>query len=105
MPERMLGLSKDFIADDLARFPNGQMDMLQEECAELILACSKVKRYPADSYRHSNLIEEMADVLIVLTATATGLGITENDILEEANKKAKKYGFSSAKGDNYEQAK
>lgn len=38
-----------------------------EECAELIQAISKVKRYGFDGEYRDNLIEEIADVGIVIT--------------------------------------
>ena len=40
---------------------DAQLDMLQEECAELIQAVSKYKRT-----RVTNIVEEMADVFIML---------------------------------------
>lgn len=40
---------------------DAQLDMLQEECAELIQAVSKYKRK-----RVTNIVEEMADVFIML---------------------------------------
>lgn len=37
-----------------------------EECAELIQAINKCLRYPDDGFKVSNLIEEIADVKIML---------------------------------------
>lgn len=42
---------------------DSQVDMLQEECAELIVACSKVKRRKGDAL--DNFFEEIADVEIM----------------------------------------
>ncbi|MCK9463121.1 MAG: hypothetical protein M0R80_26155 [Proteobacteria bacterium] len=41
-----------------------QMDMLQEECAELIVAVNKVKRRKGDAI--PNFLEEIADVEIMI---------------------------------------
>ena len=51
------------IIDFYGVYPQARIAM--EECAELIQAISKRLRYPKDKKR-DNLIEEMADVLIVL---------------------------------------
>lgn len=37
-----------------------------EECAELIQAVTKCKRYGCDGERRANLIEELADVSIII---------------------------------------
>lgn len=42
-----------------------QMNMVQEECAELIQAVSKVRRF-ANNEAMKNLVEEIADVKIML---------------------------------------
>lgn len=42
-----------------------QLRMVQEECAELIVAVSKVIREPGDEKRIAGLIEEAADVQIM----------------------------------------
>lgn len=41
-----------------------QIDILQEECAELVQAVSKYKRGKDDDFSH--LLEEMADVTIMI---------------------------------------
>ena len=43
-----------------------QKNQLAEECAELIHAISKTNRNPASEVAKANLIEELADVSIVL---------------------------------------
>ena len=43
-----------------------QKNQLAEECAELIHAISKTNRNPASAIAQANLIEELADVSIML---------------------------------------
>ena len=45
---------------------NSQMDVTQDECAELIQAISKVKREGIRERTYDNLIEELADVEIMI---------------------------------------
>lgn len=45
---------------------NYELDVCQEELAELIQAISKCKRYGCSGAQRDNLIEEMADVTIIL---------------------------------------
>lgn len=76
-----------------------QMDILEEECAELIKACSKLKRndmFDSKNYkeRRENLIEEMSHVYISSLIVARLCGIGKEDILAEIDKKNKKYGFT-----------
>lgn len=71
---------------------------MQEECAELIQACSKAKRgYPDSKER---LIEEIAHVFVSSSVVARIYDINEDDIVNEINKKADKYGFCRVKGVN-----
>lgn len=77
------------------------MDILQEECAELIKALSKYKR----SLGHytaidpiDNIIEEITHVAISSEIVVRLLSITQNDIQKEINKKATK--FNLKKGEN-----
>ena len=93
----MFGISNNFVDQCLIRFDkDDQIDILQEECAELIKACSKVKRGmghftvvdPLD-----NLKEELAHVDISSAVVARLLDIKEEDIEKEVNKKAAKYNF------------
>ena len=66
--------------------------------AELIQACSKAKRgYPDSKER---LIEEIAHVLVSSLVVARIYDINEDDIVNEINKKADKYGFCRVKGVN-----
>lgn len=55
-----------------------QMDILQEECAELIQAVSKIRRYGLS--REENLIEEMADVEVMIDQIKILLNISEDKI-------------------------
>ena len=76
-----------------------QMDILEEECSELIKACSKLKRnnmFDSKNYkeRRENLIEEMAHVYISSLIVARLCGIDKEDILAEIDKKNKEYGFT-----------
>ena len=95
----MFGISDNFIEQCIEHFESeGQLDILQEECAELaieclalIKACSKVKRGKADAL--DNLKEELAHVAISSAVVANILGITQEDIQEEVDKKAYKYNF------------
>ena len=58
-----------------------------EECSELIKAISKCKRYGCvDKYR-DNLIEEIADVLIVINELQLIYDISDNDIENIKNTK------------------
>lgn len=67
----------------------GQLDILQEECAELIQASSKAKR----GYGVDGLKEEMAHVIISIAVCSIIYGISAQDIIEQINTKAAKYGF------------
>ena len=78
-----------------------QMDILQEECTELIKAISKYKR----SLGHytavdpiDNVIEEITHAAISSEIVACLLSITPDDIQKEINKKATK--FNLKKGEN-----
>lgn len=85
-----------FVFQCIAEFGSeSQTDILQEECAELIQACSKAKRgYPDSKER---LIEEIAHVLVSSSVVARIYDINEDDIVNEINKKADKYGFCRVK--------
>ena len=61
--------------DRLKKFPNivvdyygpeAQARIAMEECAELIQAVNKCLRYPDNEEKHTDLVEEMADVAIML---------------------------------------
>ena len=46
--------------------PEAQARIAMEECAELIQAINKCLRYPDNEEKHTDLVEEMADVAIML---------------------------------------
>lgn len=58
-----------------------------EECAELIQAISKVKRYGFVGEYKDNLIEEIADVSIVIREIMMMFGISVGDINEVIDSK------------------
>jgi NTP pyrophosphatase (non-canonical NTP hydrolase) len=97
MDSPTFGIPEEFVEQCINIFNDGrQLDQLQEECAELIVACSKVKRGNwhwtlIDPYE--SLREEMTHVLICLSVVARLHHIYEDDILAEVRKKAKKYNF------------
>lgn len=43
-----------------------QVEMIKEECVELVHALHKLKRYPDDEKRMQNVLNEIADVTIIL---------------------------------------
>jgi len=85
-PQPTFGISDTFLAECLVKFRDGHyLDMLQEECGELIVACSKTRREKPNAI--ANLKEEMAHVLISSAILARSLGITDADIALEVQKK------------------
>lgn len=58
-----------------------------EECAELIQAISKVKRYGFSGEYKDNLIEEIADVSIVIRELMMIFGLSNGDINEVIDRK------------------
>lgn len=75
-----------------------QLDILQEECAELIQAISKIKRVLADSVLINkediikvNLIEEISHVCASIGMCCKILDIKNDDINKEIQKKVIKY--------------
>ena len=89
-------ISEAYINQCLDYFGGIGLDILQEECAELIQACSKMKRHDGHfSYVDpiEQLKEEMAHVLISLEVVARLHGVTSKDLANELTKKAKKYNF------------
>lgn len=66
-----------------------QLDILQEECAELIQACSKVLRDKPNAL--PNLKEEMTHVLISSAMVARIFNITQEDIDLEIKRKLDKF--------------
>ena len=60
----------------ISKYGEKQLDIAQEECAELIQAISKWKRYRSTKAK-LNIIEEVADVTIMLEQLKVMFGITE----------------------------
>ena len=58
-----------------------------EECAELIQAISKVKRYGFVGEYRDNLIEEIADVDIVITELLMAFNVTEEEFFSVLDRK------------------
>lgn len=88
----MFGISEKFTDACLNCFNHDdQIGILQEECAELIKAASKMKRGKRDAL--ANLKEEIVHVAMSSAIVARIYGITEEDILAETKKKADKYNF------------
>lgn len=71
---------------------NQQLDICQEECAELIQAIGKRKRN-GDQTSLIKVSEEMTHVLISINIIAKLLGITQKHIDAEVKRKSEIYGF------------
>jgi len=67
-----------------------QLGIAQEELAELIVALSKIIRYKANSVTVGNLIEELADVEIMISQIKISLMISETDIQTAKDAKLKR---------------
>lgn len=80
----------DEVIKNFGEDPQKQLDILQEECSELIQAISKYRRGKPNA--REKIIEEMTHVLISSSVSAQLMGITQEDILHEQRKKAFKYG-------------
>jgi len=66
----------------ISKYGEKQLDIAQEECAELIQAISKWKRYGNEKAK-LNVIEEVADVTIMLEQLKIMFGITEEILNDE----------------------
>lgn len=71
--------------------PIKQIDILQEECAELIQALSKYKRIGYERFTTTvsidNIVEELTHVVIFSEIVSRLLNIQQEDINNEINKK------------------
>ena len=68
-----------------------QLNVAMEECAELIQAISKARRYGADHPSvYLNLVEEIGDVTIILEHLKTIYGITQEEINKSIHVKIKR---------------
>ena len=57
-----------------------QCNQAMEECAELIVAVNKCLRYPQDTKRRDDLIEEIADVIIMIGQLSSIFDIYREEI-------------------------
>lgn len=93
----MFGISNEFIDKCIEHFERDeQLDILQEECAELIKACSKYKRANNAWSQYEcikDMAEELTHVAISSAVVSKLLNIDEQDIQKEVDKKAEKYNF------------
>lgn len=90
----------DLVEATIRKYPTyrDRLDLLEEELAELIQVCGKIKRYGKEA-THSRLIEEIADVVFTMSVVARMSDVTESDILARIFKQAQRYGIWE-KGDN-----
>lgn len=77
MEEKMEEYSAILEENIKAHGVNEETVIAMEECAELIQAISKVRRYGCIGKYRDNLIEEMADVDIILTELMIMFDITD----------------------------
>lgn len=66
---------------------NRQSRQAMEECGELIQAINKMLRYPNDEVKRLELIEEIADVLIMITQLKIIFDIEQSEIKRMMNYK------------------
>ena len=66
---------------------NRQSRQAMEECGELIQAINKMLRYPDDEVKRIELIEEIADVLIMITQLKIIFDIEQSEIKRMMNYK------------------
>lgn len=88
------GIDEDYINKylrffDVKSFPTEQLDILQEDCAELIQAISKYKRGKIDF--RSNIIEKMSHICTSIAVVSCILNIDDAEIKGEIFKKREKY--------------
>lgn len=88
---KMKIINKDVLAKAIKKYGvEKQLLVCMEEPAELIQAISKVGRYPEDSTRMQDLIEEMADVTICLEYMKLIYNIRQEEIDGWINRKVKR---------------
>ena len=85
---------------------NRQSRQAMEECGELIQAINKMLRYPDDEIKRLELIEEIADVLIMITQLKIIFDIEQSEIRRMMNYKksrlVQRYRQSLLKGEDEE---
>ena len=72
----------DILEKAIEKYGEKQLDQAQEELAELIVAISKYKRNE-NKFTISNVIEEIADVNIMIKQVMMLLDITEFEVKSE----------------------
>lgn len=83
--------NKDVLEKSIKKYGvEKQLLVCMEEPAELIQAISKVERYPEDSTRMQDLIEEMADVTICLEYLKLIYNIRQEEVDEWTSRKVKR---------------
>lgn len=97
----IFGIPNYFIESCLKNFrQEEQLDILQEECTELLQACSAMRRHQ-DRQSLNQMQREMAHVLMQSAVIAKIMGISHDDILFEVGMKSKEYHFTS--DENYDE--
>ena len=87
MEEKMEEYS-EILADNIKAYGVVEETVIaMEECAELIQAISKVRRYGFIGQYKDNLIEEIADVSIVIREIMMIFGLSDGDINEVIDSK------------------
>lgn len=87
----MKKINKDALEKAIKKYGvEKQLLVCMEEPAELIQAISKAERYPEDSTRMQDLIEEMADVTICLEYLKLIYNIRQEELDEWINRKVKR---------------
>ena len=80
MEEKMKEYS-EILADNIKAYGVVEETVIaMEECAELIQAISKIRRYGFIGQYKDNLIEEIADVSIVICEIMMMFGIADDDL-------------------------
>ena len=54
------------------------LTILSEECAELTIACSKIRRF-GSAENHANLVQEMADVATLVVTLKEFMNISDEE--------------------------
>lgn len=88
--DKSIMLKHTFIQSIEERGIEAQCRQLMEECAELVVATNKCLRYPLDKERYANLVEEIADVEIMLYQLKVMFNIDNDQVFAFKVEKAKR---------------
>lgn len=88
--DKTIMLKHTFIQSVEERGIEAQCRQLMEECAELVVATNKCLRYPLDKDRYANLVEEIADVEIMLYQLKVMFNVSNDEVFEVKIQKAKR---------------